>query len=1123
MLMNERWSNNHFQAMEGRAVLILILLAGSFIAAALVIPLVLNMPLVRDAFLHEFEQRTGHRLTTERLDFHLLPRPRLDLRQVELFDRTSEAPLFVADRLDMALQIWPLFEGRVAGEYVVVERPRMMIRHDETGRWTIGSRVPEASSARTATPFLPMTVVRNVLITDGLVTIADEARSAQVAPLQLASLQATIAEEIPGRTARIQISGKIPQGAGSALFNVDGSLVLLHGADSTAETSESAHEVQVEGSVRIHKLDVRHMAGWLGMPPISTGFAAPAQLVAQVRLVPRPAGYDLIVGEWRAELSELSLQGTAAVAGLGSEIPRLSATLSASSVPLKQTLTQVPSEWIPVKLRDQLAEHAVDGIVTLYDTHVSGTLGDTLNVTGGMEIRDGRFLPGGTHPTVQDLSATVLYDLKQIRIVGLRANYGPVRLSEGTVHITDWKKEPTADVRISGEVPAAGLVSLLNDSMKVSQLAQSLDQFEQVTGDVLIVAHVAGRPMEVDGMRLVNADVMMRNVGFRHTVLPVPLRQVHGNVKVSYGEVRVESLHGLAGLGRVEVRGAVMLGGDRVFRDMTIDLSTEGDQLTPFLRLNDRTASQVKIDGPVILSVSVRGRLATPRFRGTLRLDGAAVDIPNVFSKVRGAPTGFRFDAHLTRDLVLVVQRCELLIPPIRLAGEAWIRLSEDMDFEAKIVSGVVSLNRLPGGVSLGPLKAGILKASLTTKGNAGDRTSWETTGLLSFSKGFMKMSRLPNPIRNISMVLRFDRQNIAVQHVMFNIGESDVRITGSIAHWFDAPRGKLVVESSQIDLQSLQTTGDAESSSSAVFPLMTSWWAGGRIDATLLIDHVFYQRFLVSGLSSHVNFERGVLTIDRISGDTNEGHVKGRLVVNQPRAGTGQVRSYFRSSGIPVDRLLTLFSDKSLLSGWLSATGKIQGEFERNRVRPASLATQRPIQIVIEDGHIYNVPLISKLLSVMNLPALLQGKIDLIKDGMPLDRLKVVMAVENGSILVQRLLLDSRILKISATGRYDYMDDEFDMVLVTSPMGHYAALLKSIPLFGTLFAGERQGFDTAIFEVKGHAKDPDLRFLPAESIATGMKGTVQLAFDLLVNAILLPAEAYSMTKDLFVDDDEGE
>ena len=65
-----------------------------------------------------------------------------------------------------------------------------------------------------------------------------------------------------------------------------------------------------------------------------------------------------------------------------------------------------------------------------------------------------------------------------------------------------------------------------------------------------------------------------------------------------------------------------------------------------------------------------------------------------------------------------------------------------------------------------------------------------------------------------------------------------------------------------------------------------------------------------------------------------------------------------------------------------------------------------------------------------MNLPALLQGKIDLIKEGMPLDRSKAVMAVENGSILIKELLLDSPVLKISGTGRYDYVDDEFDMLL---------------------------------------------------------------------------------------------
>jgi hypothetical protein len=91
----------------------------------------------------------------------------------------------------------------------------------------------------------------------------------------------------------------------------------------------------------------------------------------------------------------------------------------------------------------------------------------------------------------------------------------------------------------------------------------------------------------------------------------------------------------------------------------------------------------------------------------------------------------------------------------------------------------------------------------------------------------------------------------------------------------------------------------------------------------------------------------------------------------------------------------------------------------------------------------------------------------------------------------------------------------------VTSPLGQYSALLKSVPLFGKLFAGERQGFDTAIFEVKGPAKDPNVVYLPAESLMAGVKGTAQLAADLLVNAITLPKEAYSMAEDLFVDEEE--
>ena len=45
-------------------------------------------------------------------------------------------------------------------------------------------------------------------------------------------------------------------------------------------------------------------------------------------------------------------------------------------------------------------------------------------------------------------------------------------------------------------------------------------------------------------------------------------------------------------------------------------------------------------------------------------------------------------------------------------------------------------------------------------------------------------------------------------------------------------------------------------------------------------------------------------------------------------------------------------------------------------------------------------------------------------------------------------------------------------------------------------------------------AEASDAVYLPAESLMAGAKGTAKSAFDLLVNAIILPEETFSMAKD---------
>jgi hypothetical protein len=398
--------------------------------------------------------------------------------------------------------------------------------------------------------------------------------------------------------------------------------------------------------------------------------------------------------------------------------------------------------------------------------------------------------------------------------------------------------------------------------------------------------------------------------------------------------------------------------------------------------------------------------------------------------------------------------------------------------------------------------------------GNIGDRRSYTLSGEVTLDEGRLAIEGLKAPLRDAFLTIRFDRDRVHVPRLAFHVGDSDVRVSGVVDDWMETPKARFLVESSQIDGALFESLVGRGSKVSGNVPTAAGWWTDGSIEATFFVDYLYYRKFLVTGFSCRIAWDHGVLTVDRLSGDTNEGHVGGRLVVQQDGPQSAQVRSAFRVSGVPIERLLMLASDRPIMQGWLTTTGRVQAHFTRMASLTHTLVSRRPVQITIEDGKIHHVPVITKLLAIMNLPALLEGQVDLAKRGLPFDRLKLVLSADRGTVGIKQFLLDSPVLKLSGTGKYDLLADQFDMTIAASPLGSYSRLVKSVPLFGTLLAGDRQGFDTAIFSVTGKAGDPDIRYLPAESLVTGLKGTAQLAFDILVNAITLPKEAFELTEE---------
>jgi hypothetical protein len=212
------------------------------------------------------------------------------------------------------------------------------------------------------------------------------------------------------------------------------------------------------------------------------------------------------------------------------------------------------------------------------------------------------------------------------------------------------------------------------------------------------------------------------------------------------------------------------------------------------------------------------------------------------------------------------------------------------------------------------------------------------------------------------------------------------------------------------------------------------------------------------------------------------------------------------RATGLQVDDLLRLTNTQIHgISGQMRLSGSMRGH-GRNPHGVYPTLNGRA-EVLLEKGRILKSKerAVWKIISLLNLPAVLQGKVDLEKEGLPYDKIVATVVAHNGLFQTENVIIDSPILKITAAGNYDLPTDQLDMVVAVSPFGSYSQFLKTIPLFGRLFAGDRKGLATAMFAVKGAVEDPDVTYLPMKSFATGLSGLAQLAVDVLKNTLTLP------------------
>jgi hypothetical protein len=939
------------------------------------------------------------------------------------------------------------------------------------------------------------------------VTIVDEFRPDGLRTMDLTDLDIAVMTQPQGLPMDVRISGKVPSGTDVSSLALVGT--VARAAASAAPGDIQAPAVQFQGTLDVLRVDLRQMMDFFGPRPIPDQVHGMANLKSRISLVPGVSGYDMVLSDMKADIERLAIAGQASLSGIMTRQPTFGLTVSATPVSLDELLSRFPTQWLPPHLQSVLAERDIKGIVEVVTATVTGSTTPTprASVTGEFRVREGQALLGRDRTPARDLAGTVLLEPDRLRAADITGQYGRMEISTGKLAITFLEQGPSLELDVSGTMAAADLVAALARNIGSAAVAKPLGQLRNIQGQTGVIFRLAGFLNRPDGLAFTGAEITPRDVSFQSPSLPEPVTRLSGKLMYAPAALEFDRMEGALGPAQFQLHGAIATEGPAQFRGFSAWTRAPARQVLSLM--SPGAAESPALQGPVGIALSLAGPVTAPQIKGIVELNEATLTAPGFLHKPAGQPAVLEFDAALSPDRTLDVPRLDFIMPPARLSGKSRIQFGPAARMSSSLISGPIPLNNLPPGMVLGGFDSGTLEISLDVKGRGSDWKTWALTGWVALTDG-----RLPgagtSPVTDIYLRAKLVRGGADIKRLEFRVHDSFIRVAGTVRNWRRKPVITATVESPNLDLDLLIPRGER----SPVRDMLEDFAAAGRLTASVAITLGRYKHLTINDLGGRMNIADEVLDISQITGQIGEGTLEGRLVARLPRRKPAEAEVRVQLASVPHDQFIRLFDDQQRIqtTGDLFLTATLQG----NTRNPLGLANtlNGTVDYQVRNGRLIKGILIPRLLAILDIPNRLQGKLDLSGEGMPIDKFSSTVAIRNGIATTDNMLVDSPVVKIAMAGSYDIPTDQLNMEVVVSPFGSYTKLLQSIPLFGRLIAGERKGFTTAFFDVKGSLKEPQIINRPMKSVGAGVTGLAQLAFDVLKNTAMLPIEIFSSGDD---------
>ena len=1064
---------------------------------------------VRDLVTRSF----GDHVVIEHIQVGFFPYPHLELRDVSIQDPEQGTPVFQAAHIHLDLNFLSFVQDIPMPHALIIEHAVFDLKRDENGQWNYRNVLQEESSDQVEIG--AWLLGRSLKLTDSTVHLEDRYRRESAFIIHAKDVELQVEQLVWDGPTEMFLSARFSEKGTGSLLSAYGTLQDIGGflKEATIIDRDASPQFDLHTRMDLDRETLVQLANLFDGHEVPIGLQGRTKVQGHLHFAPGIEGYDLSVSDLVVLTNSIDLNSEISVKGLWRpEPPTFSVQWSNAPIAIQHLPQLLPEGLIPSELSDAIHRQSISGKIQAVSATFTGSSRKEADhaLTGKFQFSEGRLNLGPKLGTVKEITCTINVGADEIRFFDFRGRYEELPLTQGEGMVVFAEQGPWLTTEFGGRVSAQKIIGLMQTIAGWSLPQRPEEALQGKAGSGLLTLRFAGPLKDPRSIAFQSAEYHPERIAVQLPGLHMPLTRVEGVFAASENHFRFKNVTGLYGDSDFHIQGTIALEGESYTDDLRIQGHfSDSDLLT--LLSDPALPAQETISGKSQYLLMVSGQLRSPSVKGRISLQGLEIHLPSILYKPSSLAGNLDFHVRVGKKNQFTFESMALSLPSVRFAGKGNFHYDQTLTFNASLTAEPIRFESLPPDLELfgKTISSGTMEGVVHLRGTGDDWRSWSKSGQVTLTNGVVNIEGVRPPISQVALQVKLAGHTAELERLQWNLENSQMQAKGFILTWDSRPNIKLSLTATRFDLGLLLPRDKQRSPFREFLETIANT---AKVSARLRFNRASYHNLKVRNLSGQLDINKGIIRIDRIRGKADDGTIQGRVSVNLPVQQPAAMKTWFSINSIPLLTLENILLDKQtldkrLMTGLMTMEGTLQGH-GRNPL--GMLPTLKgTLRLTIKDGRIKRGVVIPKILAIMNLPNMLQGKVDLEKDGYPFDQQSGTFAIVDGRIVSTDMVMDGPVVKMTAAGQYDLVNDDLDVVTAVSPLGSYFKLLKEIPLVHLLLDDEERGIDLAMFSVKGPFQNPAIEPLPVESVAFGLKGFAKLALSILKNTITLPQKIF--------------